>query len=85
MKTLFEDCDPDKAQDKSLPYSAYLVEYRKEGKSCYDIATAGRQVDIFDYYYDKYGTEFVTMKQSEGRANPKTWGNKPPSENKKRK
>ena len=84
MKILFEDCSPDKAEDKSLPYSAYLVEYKKEGKSCFDITTAGRQVDIFDYYYDKYGAEFVTMKQSEGRSNPKLWGNERP-ETKKRK
>lgn len=84
MKILFEDCDPDKAQDKSLPYSAYLVEYKKEGKSHYDIASAGKQVEIFDYYWDKYRNDFVTMIQSEGRVNPKLYGAKPP-ETKKRK
>jgi hypothetical protein len=31
MKIIHEDCDPDKALDKSLPYTAYLVEYKKDG------------------------------------------------------
>ena len=85
MKTLFEDCDPDKAQDRSLPYSAYLVEYKKDGKSHYDIASAAKQSEIFDHYYDLYGKDFVTMKQSEGRTNPKLYGVKPPAETKSRK
>lgn len=78
MKILYEDCDPDKAKDKSLPYTAYLVEYKKEGQSHYDVALAKKMVDIFDYYWDKYRNDFVNMTQSEGRINPKLWGNEPP-------
>ena len=36
-----------------------------------------KQVDIFDDYWDKYRSDFVTMRQTEGRANPKLWGNTP--------
>lgn len=84
MRIIHEDCDPDRAEDRTLPYTAYLVEYKKEGASHYDVALGKKQVEIFDYYWDKYHDDFVTMKQTEGRVNPKLWGNKPP-ETKKRK
>lgn len=78
MRILYEDCDPDKALDKSLPYTAYLIEYKKDGESHYDVALGKNRVEIFDHYWDKYRDDFVTMKQSEGRINPKLWGNEPP-------
>ncbi len=78
MRILYEDCDPDKALDRSLPYTAYLIEYKKDGESHYDVALGKKQVEIFDHYWDKYRENFVNMKQSEGRINPKLWGNEPP-------
>jgi hypothetical protein len=78
LRILYEDCDPDKALDRSLPYTAYLIEYKKDGESHYDVALGKKQVEIFDHYWDKYRDNFVTMKQSEGRINPKLWGNEPP-------
>ena len=43
MKVLHEKCDPKLAEDKKLPYTAYLVEYvdkeNGEVKTFYDIAT----------------------------------------------
>jgi len=78
LRILYEDCDPDKALDKSLPYTAYLIEYKKDGESHYDVALGKNRVEIFDHYWDKYRDDFVTMKQSEGRINPKLWGNEPP-------
>jgi hypothetical protein len=78
LRILYEDCDPDKALDRSLPYTAYLIEYKKDGESHYDVALGKKQVEIFDHYWDKYRDDFVTMKQSEGRINPKLWGNEPP-------
>jgi hypothetical protein len=29
---------------------------------------------MFDHYYDKHKKDFVTITQTEGRANPKLWG-----------
>ena len=46
--------DPTMAQDKTLPYTAYLVEYHDGDKVCYDIASAPKTVDLFDYYWDNY-------------------------------
>ena len=58
MKVLHEKCDPKLAEDRKLPYTAYLVEYvdkeNGEDKTFYDITTCLKQTDMFDYYYDKY-------------------------------
>ena len=72
MKVIHENCDPKLAQDKKLPYTAYLVEYRNEDKTCYDIALGDSTVEMFDYYYDKY-KNVVGWKQSDGQVNPKLW------------
>ena len=73
---LKENCDPKDAQDKSLPYTAYLVEYKLDTKTRFDLAIAQKAVDLFDHYYDHYRRDFVGWKQSEGRINPKL--RKPP-------
>lgn len=83
MKVIKENCDPKDAQDKSLPYTAYLVEYKVDGKERYDISIAQKAVDLFDYYYDLYKKDFIKFTQSEGRINPKLW--KDPSQKKKTK
>ena len=70
---LHEKCEPDAAQDRKLPNTAYLVEYKLEGKSTYDIAISQKAVDLFDHYYDKFKKDFVKFKQAEGRINPKLW------------
>ena len=83
IKIIHEDCDPSISQDKSLPYTAYLVEYMVDGLTKFDIAIAPKRVDIFDHYWDYYRHDFVTMTQTEGRVNPKMWGNEPKSKSKK--
>ena len=39
------------------------VEYVEDGVTKYDIATGPKQVDIFDDYWDKYGSDFRNMKK----------------------
>jgi|TARA_B100000035_G_scaffold97483_1_gene82683 hypothetical protein len=73
LKFIHKECDPSVATDRSLPYTAYLVEYLQDGMTKFDIVSAAKKVDIFDYYWDLYGHDFVTMTQTEGRANPKLW------------
>ena len=74
MKIIKEDCDHVDAQDKTLPNNAFLVEYRVDDASHYDLVFASKQSEIFDHYYDTYKKNFVTMNQAEGRINPKLWG-----------
>ena len=49
MKILEKNCSPETAQDKSLPYTAYLVEYKENGEVKFDIAISNKQVDLFDF------------------------------------
>ena len=75
MRVLYENCKPEEVNTKQLPYSAYLIEYEHEGTTKYDIAVAGKAVDIFDHYYDKYKKGFKWLKQSQGLVSPKLWNN----------
>ena len=70
---IHQDCDPKLAEDRSLPYNTFIIEYMVEGKPKFDIASGNGQVDVFDEYWDKYSSDFKTMKQTEGRVNPKLW------------
>ena len=48
VKILKEKCTVDDANDKSLPYTAYLVEYKVDDQSTFDIAIASKAVELFD-------------------------------------
>jgi hypothetical protein len=72
IKIVHENCDASLAKDTSLPYTAYIIQYPNEGSVQYDIAISSKQVDIFDYYWDKYGS-VLSMKQTDGKINPKMW------------
>ena len=73
VKVYKKDCDPSEAEDKSLPYFAYLVEYLQDGITKFDITIAGKRVDLFDHYYDQYKQDFITFTQTQGRMNPRLW------------
>lgn len=74
LKILHQDCNPELANDRSLPYNAYLVNYEDDGVVKYDLVLCNKKLDIFDYYWDKYREGLKSFKQSEGRINPKLWG-----------
>ena len=74
MKILHKECDPSLCEDRSLPYTAYLIEYLQDGITKFDIVSAAKKVDIFDYYWDKFRS-VMNMTQTQGRVNPKLWGN----------
>tara|TARA_R100000005_G_C4932057_1_gene160566 strand:- start:586 stop:858 length:273 start_codon:yes stop_codon:yes gene_type:complete len=84
LKIIKEDCDPNVDNTSDLPNNCYLVTYNKDGAVTHDLVAAAKQSEIFDNYYDKYKKDFVFMRQSEGRANPKLWGNPSPKERKKK-
>lgn len=74
IRILHQDCDPQLADDRTLPYNSYLVTY-EDGTTKYDIVISNKSVDIFDHYWDRYREGLIGWKQSEGRINPKLWGN----------
>lgn len=72
VNIIHANCDPELAQDRTLPHTAYLIEFDDGNGVVFDIVTASKRVDIFDYYWDKY-RNVISMIQTEGRANPKLW------------
>ena len=73
MKILYENCQPKDALDKSLPYTAYLVEYIKDGKPHYDVSMGYKQAEVFDYYWDKYKQDLKKIDSTGGLINPNRW------------
>jgi hypothetical protein len=84
MRILHQNCDPEVANDRSLPYNAYLVTYEIDGALAYDLVIPDKQVEIFDYYWDRYREGLKGWKQSEGRVNPKLWGSQKKEPKKKK-
>ena len=82
IRMIHKDCDPSLAEDRSLPYTAYLVEYLQDGITKFDVVSANKRVDIFDYYWDLYRHDMINMTQTQGRINPKLWND--PNEKKKK-
>ena len=84
MRVISKECDPSLAADRSLPYTAYLIEYLQDGITKFDIVASGKQVEIFDYYWDLYKKDFVNMTQTEGRINPRLWQSSTKQEKKRK-
>jgi hypothetical protein len=84
LKILQKDCSPEVAEDRKLPYTTYLVTYKLDGMIHYDLVITDKQIEIFDYYWDRYREDLISFKQSEGRTNPKLWDPPKKQENKKK-
>ena len=81
---LLENTTLEKVRNPSFPTDANLVWYETEGKTCIDLCR-GKNVNIFDMYYDKYGPGSVKkIEFGYGKLRPNLWGYKSP-EKKKRK
>lgn len=85
LKILHQNCNPVLANDRSLPYTTYLVQYEIDEAIVYDIVMTDRKVDIFDHYWDKYREGLKSFKQTEGRTNPKLWNYTPSAKKKGKK
>lgn len=82
---LLEDTELEKVKDKSFPTDARIVRYKKDDRVCMDLTRARKVVDIFDFYYDKYGPGSVQgIDFGYGAVNPKLWGYKKTEEKKKK-
>jgi hypothetical protein len=73
IQIIHQNCDPKLAEDKTLPYNAYIVKYHDDEQYNYDIVICNKKTDIFDYYWDRYREGLIAFKQTEGRVNPKLW------------
>lgn len=73
MLIIHKNCDKSLAKDKSLPRNSYLIVYEQDGELTYDIVQSSSKVEIFDYYYDKYGDVLKQMVWTDGTVNPKSY------------
>lgn len=83
ITVIISNCDKSAAKDKTLPSNSYLLTCENEGGPWYDIVM-GSRFDIFDAYYDRFGGVIKRMEWTDGRVNPKLWGNKPKEEKKRK-
>jgi hypothetical protein len=78
---LLEKITLQQAKDPSFPTDAYLVTYISDGKEYLDLCRGGKRVNIFDLYYDRYGS-VKNISWGYGKVNPRTWGYKQPEKKK---
>ena len=81
---ILEKTTKDKANDRKLPSDAFNVFYVVGGEERLDVTRSGKMVNIFDFYYDKYGT-VKRIDYGQGTVNPSQWGYKQPEKKKRRK
>jgi len=83
-EVILEKTTRDKANDRKLPSDAFNVFYVVDGEERLDVTRSGKMVNIFDFYYDKYGG-VKKIDYGQGTVNPSQWGYKEPQKKKRRK
>lgn len=74
---LLEKTILEKVKDPSFPSDAKLIWYEVNEETHMDLCR-GKNVKIFDMYYDKYGPGAVQkIDFGYGKTNPRVWGCKP--------
>ena len=73
IRTIHQRCDAILSKNTRLPNNSFLVEYKVNGESNYDIVSSQKMVRIFDHYYDRYGQDLIRIVSTEGRINPRLW------------
>ena len=77
-------CEFRDSKDRSLPNDSFIVSYYSDDELCYDITRAGKRVNIFDMYWDKFGKNLKSIEWTYGRVNPKLWGYQAPKTKKRK-
>jgi hypothetical protein len=85
-EVILEKTTKDKANDRKLPSDAFNVSYVVDGEERLDVTRSGKMANIFDFYYDRYGTgSLKKIDYGQGTVNPSQWGYKEPQKKKRRK
>ena len=83
---IVENCNEEQRTNKYLPSDAYVVTYKHEKELRTDLVRAASRVNIFDMYYDKFGSsQLVSIEYGPGLTSPKLWGIEKPSKPRRRK
>lgn len=82
---IYENATREQQKDKNIPSDSKLVKYQIDNKIHIDVCRSNKQVNIFDYYYDKYGPGAIqNIDFAYGNIRPNLWGYRQP-EKKRRK
>ena len=85
-EVLLEKTTRDKEEDKKFPSDAYIVRYMCEGSECIDLTRSGKQSNVFDMYYDRYGKDALKgIEWGYGTVNPSMYGFKKPEKKARKK
>ena len=85
-EVLLEKTTKDKAEDKKFPSDAFIVKYIVDGKELMDVTRSGKQSNVFDMYYDKYGKGALqAIEWVYGTVNPSMYGYKQPEKKARKK
>jgi len=83
---IVENCNEEQRTNKYLPSDAYVVTYKHDKELRTDLVRAASRVNIFDMYYDKFGSsQLVSIEYGPGLTSPKLWGVEKPSKPRRRK
>ena len=83
-EVILEKTTQETANDRKLPSDAFNVFYVVKGEERLDVTRSGKMVNVFDFYYDKYGN-VKKIDYGQGTVNPSMWGYKQPEKKKRRK
>ena len=81
---ILEKTTKEKANDRKLPSDAFNVFYVVDGEERLDVTRSGKMVNIFDFYWDKYGN-VKSIDYGHGTVNPTQWGYKKPEKKARKK
>ncbi len=83
---ILEKTTKDKAEDRKFPTDAFIVRYLCDGTEYLDVTRSGKQANVFDMYYDRYGKgSLKKIDYGSGTVRPNLWGVKQPPQKKARK
>lgn len=80
---LIENGTPEQIKCKDVPNDSMIVTYVIDGQTRYDLTRSQKAVRIFDMYWDKFREGLKSIVYGYGTLNPKLWGEKPKTKNKK--
>lgn len=71
---VYTNATPELYKDKSLPTDCKLITYEYEGETYIDVVRSGKMVNVFDMYYDKFGSKAIkSITFGYGTVNPRNW------------
>tara|TARA_R100000458_G_C8043320_1_gene93723 strand:- start:66 stop:395 length:330 start_codon:yes stop_codon:yes gene_type:complete len=84
-EVLLENTTQEKSKDRSFPTDAFNVTYIVNGETRLDVTRSYKMVNIFDYYYDRFGKGSVQkIDYGHGTIKPSQFGYKKAPDKKKR-